>query len=69
MIREFIDRHTGKYYRKGDNYISNDLKRIAELQEAGFLERVPLPAFEQEAETAMQEAPENAMQPKRKRKK
>jgi hypothetical protein len=67
VVRAFIDRHTGRPYNPGYVYESNDLDRVAELQEAGYLERIPLPSFENE--TAVVAPDEDARLPKRRQKK
>lgn len=38
VIRSFIDRVTGKPYNAGRVYEASNSKRIAELQQAGFLQ-------------------------------
>lgn len=69
-IRAFIDRYTGKPYNPGDIYESDSVERIKQLQEAGYLERVPLPLFKVErVETAVKIPEENARIPKRRRRK
>lgn len=67
VIKAFIDRHTGKPYNPDYVFESDDLKRIAELQEAGYLELVPLPIFE--IKTAVLVPDEDARLPKNKQKK
>lgn len=39
VIRAFIDKHTGVPYNAGYYYESNNLERIKELQELGYLEK------------------------------
>jgi len=70
VIRAFIDKYTNKPYNVGYVYESNDLERIAELQEAGYLEGVPLPSFNMETATIApdEDAKLPKQQPKRKRK-
>lgn len=70
VIKAFIDKHTNKPYNSGYVYESDDLKRIAELQKAGYLEGVPLPSFNIETATIApdEDAKLPKQQPKRKRK-
>jgi hypothetical protein len=67
VIKAFIDRYTGKPYNPGYVYESDDLKRIDELQEAGYLERVPL--LSSEIEKAIKVPEEDARLPKKRQKK
>lgn len=48
VIKAFIDKQTGVPYNAGYYYESDDLERIKELQELGYLEKVPWEAEEQE---------------------
>ncbi|MCM8900614.1 hypothetical protein KVG29_05145 [Caldicoprobacter algeriensis] len=70
VIKAFIDKHTNKPYNSGYVYESDDLKRIAELQEAGYLEGVPLTFSEIETATIApdEDAKLPRSQQKRKRK-
>lgn len=42
VIKAFIDKHTNIPYNAGYYYESDDLNRIKELQELGYLEKIPL---------------------------
>ncbi|MEW8957790.1 MAG: hypothetical protein AB2448_01570 [Moorella sp. (in: firmicutes)] len=67
VIKAFIDRHTGKPYNPGYVYETDDMERIKQLQEAGYLERVPLPL--PEIEQAVIVPDEDARLPKKRQKK
>jgi|GEM_PF-2918914 hypothetical protein len=67
VIKAFIDRYTGKPYNPGYVYETDDIERIQQLQEAGYLERVPL--LSSEVEEAVKTPDENARLPKRRSKK
>lgn len=42
VIRSFIDKKTKEPYNKGYIYESDDIERIKELQEKGFLKKVEI---------------------------
>jgi hypothetical protein len=42
VVKAFIDKHTKIPYNAGYYYESDDLNRIKELQELGYLEKIPL---------------------------
>lgn len=58
VIRAFIDKHTGVPYNAGYYYESDNLERIRELQELGYLEKMPFSTEESELRT---EEPEQAV--------
>lgn len=56
VIKPFIDKHTNIPYNVGYYYESDNLERIKELQELGYLEKVSM-GRENEIETAMPNKP------------
>ncbi|MGE4417570.1 MAG: hypothetical protein AB7D26_10065 [Marinobacterium sp.] len=53
VVKAFIDKHTGVPYNAGYYYESDDLERIKELQELGYLEKVPVRTGEPEQAVAV----------------
>ena len=45
VIRAFIDKHTKEPYNQGYVYNSDDVKRIKELQDKGFLKKLEIESF------------------------
>ncbi len=56
VIKSFIDKHSNIPYNAGYYYESNDLERIKELQELGYLKKIQINK-EDTIETAVPDKP------------